>query len=32
MTRNTCARIAGVAYLLYIGVAFPSMVLFGRVA
>jgi len=31
MTRNTCARIAGVAYLLYIGVAFPSMVLFGKV-
>ncbi len=31
MTRNTSARIAGVAYLLYIGVAFPSMVMFGKV-
>lgn len=31
MTRNTDARIAGVAYLLYIGVAFPSMVMFGKV-
>ena len=31
MTRNTNARIAGVAYLLYIGVAFPSMVMFGKV-
>ena len=31
MTRNTNARVAGVAYLLYIGVAFPSMVMFGRV-
>ena len=30
MTRNTNARIAGVAYLLYIGVAFPSMVIFGN--
>ena len=30
MTRNTNARIAGVAYLLYIGVAFPSMVIFGK--
>ncbi|HJP86096.1 MAG TPA: DUF4386 domain-containing protein [Gemmatimonadaceae bacterium] len=31
MTRNTNARIAGVAYLLYIGVAFPSMVMFSKV-
>jgi hypothetical protein len=31
MTRNACARIAGVAYLSYIGVAFPSMVMFSRV-
>ncbi len=31
MTRNTSARIAGVAYLLYIAVAFPSMVIFSRV-
>lgn len=31
MTRNSNARIAGVAYLLYIGVAFPSMVMFGKV-
>lgn len=31
MTRNTNARIAGVAYLLYIAVAFPSMVMFGKV-
>jgi hypothetical protein len=31
MTRSTNARIAGVAYLVYIGVAFPSMVIFGRV-
>ena len=30
MTRNTSARIAGATYLLYIGVAFPSMVLFRR--
>ena len=30
MTRNTNARIAGVAYLLYIGVALPSMVIFGK--
>jgi hypothetical protein len=30
MTRTTNARIAGVTYLLYIAVAFPSMVLFGR--
>jgi hypothetical protein len=30
MTRRTNARIAGVTYLLYIAVAFPSMVLFGR--
>jgi hypothetical protein len=30
MTRATNARIAGVTYLLYIGVAFPAMVLFGR--
>jgi hypothetical protein len=30
MTRTTNARIAGVTFLLYIGVAFPSMVLFGR--
>lgn len=31
MTRSTNARIAGVAYLLYIGVAFPSMVMFSKV-
>jgi hypothetical protein len=30
MTRATNARIAGVAYLFYIGVAFPSMLLSGR--
>lgn len=30
MTRRTSAAIAGVAYLTYIGVAFPSMVLFDR--
>jgi hypothetical protein len=30
MTRNTNARIAGIAYLLYIGVAFPSMLIFGK--
>jgi len=30
MTRTTNARVAGVAYLFYIGVAFPSMVLSGR--
>jgi len=30
VTRSTNARVAGVAYLLYIGVAFPSMVLSGR--
>ena len=30
MTRTTNARLAGVAYLLYIGVAFPSMVIFGK--
>jgi hypothetical protein len=30
MTRNVSARIAGATYLLYIGVAFPSMVLFGK--
>jgi uncharacterized protein DUF4386 len=30
MTRRTNARVAGFAYLLYIAVAFPSMVLFGR--
>ena len=30
MTRTTNARIAGVTYLLYIAVAFPSMVLFAR--
>jgi len=30
MTRATSARIAGVAYLFYIGVAFPSMLLSGR--
>jgi hypothetical protein len=30
MTRTTNARIAGVTFLLYIAVAFPSMVLFGR--
>jgi hypothetical protein len=31
MTRSTNARVAGVAYLVYIGVALPSMVIFGRV-
>src|SRR5438045_2981617 len=30
MTRTTNARIAGFAYLFYIAVAFPSMVLFDR--
>jgi len=30
MTRNTNARIAGVAYLLYIGVALPSMLIFSK--
>ena len=30
MTRNTNARIAGVAYLLYIAVALPSMVISGK--
>jgi|SRR5947207_1013171 len=30
MTRTTNARIAGVAYLFYIGVAFPSMMLMDR--
>ena len=30
MTRSTNARVAGVAYLLYIAVAFPSMLLSGR--
>lgn len=30
MTRQTSARLAGSAYLLYIAVAFPSMMLFGR--
>ena len=30
MTRRTNARIAGVTYLLYIAVAFPAMVLFGK--
>ena len=30
MTLKTNARVAGVAYLLYIAVAFPSMVLMGR--
>lgn len=30
MTRTTNARIAGIAYILYIAVAFPSMVLFDR--
>jgi hypothetical protein len=30
MTRKTNARIAGVTYLLYIAVAFPAMVLFGK--
>lgn len=30
MTRSANARAAGVAYLLYIGVAFPSMLLSGR--
>ena len=32
MTRSTNARVAGVAYLLYIGVAFPSMLLSRRAA
>jgi hypothetical protein len=30
MTRTTNARIAGFTYLIYIAVAFPSLVLFGR--
>ncbi|HEY7194264.1 MAG TPA: DUF4386 domain-containing protein [Gemmatimonadales bacterium] len=30
MTRRTNARVAGVAYLLYIAAAFPSMILMGR--
>ncbi len=30
MTRRTNARIAGIAYLLYIAAAFPSMLLSGR--
>ena len=30
MTRSANARVAGVAYLAYIGVAFPSMLLSGR--
>ena len=30
MTRQTNARLAGVAYLLYIAVAFPAMILTGR--
>ncbi len=30
MTRSTNARVAGAAYLLYIGVAFPSMLIEGR--
>ena len=30
MTRRTNARIAGIAYLLYIAVAFPSMLLSDR--
>ena len=30
MTRRTNARVAGVTYLLYIAVAFPAMVLFGK--
>ena len=30
MTRSTNARVAGVAYLLYIAVAFPSMLISGR--
>jgi hypothetical protein len=30
VTRSTNARVAGIAYLLYIGVAFPSMLLSGR--
>jgi len=30
MTRTTNARLAGVAYLLYIAAAFPSMVIMGR--
>jgi hypothetical protein len=30
MTRQTNARIAGFTYLLYIAVAFPAMVLFGK--
>jgi len=29
MTRSTSARLAGVTYLLYIGLAFPSMILYG---
>ena len=30
MTRNASARIAGATYLIYIGVAYPSMVLFRK--
>jgi len=30
MTRRTNARVAGIAYLLYIAVALPNMVLFGK--
>jgi hypothetical protein len=30
MTRTTSARVAGFTFLLYIAVAFPAMVLFGR--
>jgi hypothetical protein len=30
MTRTANARLAGFTYLLYIALAFPSMVLFGR--
>src|SRR5690349_4094443 len=29
MTRSTSARLAGVTYLLYIALAFPSMILYG---
>ncbi len=32
MTRSTNARIAGIAYLFYIAVAFPSMLLSDRAA
>jgi hypothetical protein len=30
MTRRTNARVAGVTYIVYIALAFPSMLLFGR--